>query len=50
MFEQKNNGRIIKMREEMDNKLETILKVIRTNKNASTVTDSLSERVETQNI
>ena len=50
MFEQKNNGRIIKMREGMDNKLETILKVIRTNKSASTVTDSISERVETQNI
>ena len=38
-----------KMREEMDNKLETILKEIRTNKSASAGTNSRSETVEAQN-
>ena len=34
-FEQKNNDRIMKMREEMENKLEAILKEIKSNKSAS---------------
>ena len=43
IMEQKNNDRIEKMREEMENKLETILKEIKSNKSASTVTNPRSE-------
>ena len=43
IMEQKNNDRIEKMREEMENKLEMILKEIKSNKNASTVTNPRSE-------
>ena len=42
-FEQKNNDRIMKMREEMENKLEAILKEIKFNKSASLATNSRSE-------
>ena len=42
-FEQKNNDRIMKMREEMENKLDVILKEMRSNKSASTVTNPRSE-------
>ena len=43
IMEQKNNDRIEKMREEMENKLETILKEIKSNKSASTATNPRSE-------
>ena len=43
IMEQKNNYRIEKMREEMENKLETILQEIKSNKSASTVTNRRSE-------
>ena len=43
IMEQKNNDRIRKMREEMENKLEMILKEIKSNKSASTVTNPGSE-------
>ena len=46
--EQKNNDRIENMREEMGNKFEAILREIRTNKNASTVTNPRSEHNEIQ--
>ena len=42
-FEQKNNDRIVKMREEMENKFDAILKEIRTSKTASTITKPRSE-------
>ena len=42
-FEQKNNDRIMKMREEMENKFDAILKEVRTNKTASTITNPRSE-------
>ena len=42
-LEQKSNDRITKMREEMDDKLGTILKDIRSNKNMSTTTNPRSE-------
>ena len=48
IFEQKNNDRIEKMREEMDNKFEAILREIKTNKIASTVTNPRSEVNEIQ--
>ena len=48
IFEQKNNDRIEKMREEIDNKLEAILREIKTNKSVSTVTNPRSETNETQ--
>ena len=48
IFEQKNNDRIEKMREEMDNKLEAILREIKTNKSVSTVTNPRSETNEMQ--
>ena len=38
IFEQKNSDRIEKMRDEMDNKLETILSKIKINKSALTAT------------
>ena len=43
IMEQKNNDSIEKMREEMRNKLETILKEIKPEKSASTVTNPRSE-------
>ena len=43
IMEQRTNDRIEKMREEMENKLETILKEIKSNKSASTVTIPNSE-------
>ena len=43
IMEQKNNDRIEKMREEMENQLETILKEFKSNKSASTVTNPKSE-------
>ena len=49
IFEQKNNDRIEKMREEMDNKLETILREIKSNKSVSIVTNPRSENDEIQN-
>ena len=42
-FEQKNNDRIMKMREEMENKFDAILKETRTNKTTSTITNPRSE-------
>ena len=42
-FEQKNNDRITKMREEIENKLDAILKEIKSNKRASTVSNPRSE-------
>ena len=42
-FEQKNNDRIMKMIEEMENKFDAILKEIRTNKTTSTITNPRSE-------
>ena len=42
-FEQKDNDRIMKMREEMENKFDAILKEIRTSKTASTITNPRSE-------
>ena len=48
IFEQKNNDRIEKMREEMDNKLEAILKKIKINKSASIVTNPRSDIIEMQ--
>ena len=49
-FEQKNNDRITKMREEMENKLDAILKEIKSNKSVSTVTNPRSEMDDIQNI
>ena len=46
IMEQKNNDRIEKMREEMENKLEMILKEIKSKKSASTVTYPVSENNE----
>ena len=43
IMEQKNNDRIEKMREETENKLETILKEMKSKKSASTVTNPRSE-------
>ena len=48
IYEQKNNDRIEKMREEMDNKLETILREIKSNKSASIATNPRSETNEMQ--
>ena len=42
IIEQKNNDRIERMREEIDNKIEAILKEIKSNKSASTVTNPKS--------
>ena len=50
IFEQRNNDRIEKMREEMENKLETILREIKSNKSASTVTNPRSEVNGTQDM
>ena len=49
-FEQKNNDRITNMREEMENKLDAILKEIKSNKSVSTVTNPRSEMDHIQNI
>ena len=49
ILEQKSNDRHTKMREEMDNKLESILKEIRSNKSMSTTTNPRSEAAEVQN-
>ena len=49
-FEQKNNDRIAKMREEMENKLDAILKEIKSNKSVSTVTNPTSEENIIQNM
>ena len=49
ILEQKSNDRITKMREEMDNKLESILREIRSNKSMSTTTNPRSEAAEVQN-
>ena len=46
IMEQKNNDRIEKMREEMENKLEAILKELKSNKSASTVTNPRSDTNE----
>ena len=48
-FEQKNNDRIMKIREEMENKFDAILKEIRTSKTASTITTPRSENDRMQN-
>ena len=48
-MEKRNNDRIEKMREEIDNKFEVILREIKTNKNASTITNPRTESNETQN-
>ena len=50
IFEQRNNDRIEKMREEMDNKLYTILKKIKSNKSVSVVTNPRSENTGMQNM
>ena len=43
IFEQRNNDRIEKLREEMENKLDTILKEIKSNRSHSTVTNPRSQ-------
>ena len=43
IFEQRNNDRIEKMSEEMENKLDTILKEIKSNRSHSTVTNPRSQ-------
>ena len=50
IFEQKNNDRIAKMREEMENKLDAILMEIKTNKGTSVTTNPRSEINEIGNI
>ena len=50
IFEERNIDRIEKMSEEMDNNLETILRVIKSNKSVSVVTNPGSENTEMQNI
>ena len=49
-FEQKNNDRIAKISEEMENKLDAILKEIKSNKSASTATNPRSETDDIQNM
>ena len=49
-FERKNNDRIEKMREEMENKLDTILKEIKSNRSQSTVTNPRSQVNETEDM
>ena len=48
-MEKRNNDRIEKMREEIHNKFDAILREIKTSKNASTITNPRSESNETQN-
>ena len=50
IFEQKNKDRIMKMREEMENKLDAILKEIKSTKSASLATNSRSETNDVQNM
>ena len=50
IFEQKNNDRITKMREEKENKLDAILMEIRTYKNTSMATNTRSEINEIGNM
>ena len=50
IFEWKNNDRIEKMREEMENKLDTILKEIKSNRSQSTVTNPRSQVNETEDM
>ena len=47
-MEQKNDSKIKKMREEMDNKLEAILREVKSSKTASTMTNSRSDFNEMQ--
>ena len=47
-MKQKQNDRITKMREEIDNKFETILREFKNNKSVSTVTTPRSETNESQ--
>ena len=49
-MEQKNVDKIEKMRQEMDNKLEAILKEVKSNKTASTATNPRSEINEIQDL
>ena len=49
-FEQTNKDRIMKMREEMENKFDAILKKIRTSKTASTITKPRSQPNGIQNL
>ena len=49
-FEQKINGRILKTREEMGNKVNAILKEIRINRSATTITEIRSEMNGIQNL
>ena len=48
-FEHKNSDRLMKMREEMENKFHAILKEISTSKTASTITNSRFELNGSQN-
>ena len=48
IMEQKNDDRIEKMRVEMENKLETILKEIKSNKSASTVTTQVQKLTKSE--
>ena len=48
IMEQKSDDKIEKKREEMDNKLEAILKEVKSNKTASTVTNPRSDVNEIQ--
>ena len=48
IMEQKNDRKIVKMREEMDSKLEAILREVKTNKTASTMTNPRSDFNEMQ--
>ena len=50
IFEQKNNDRITKMREEMENKLDAILMEIKTSKSTSMTTNPRSEINEIENM
>ena len=50
IFEQKNNDRISKMREEMENKLDAILMEIKTSKSTSMTTNPRSETNEIENM
>ena len=49
IFEQRNNDRILKMREELENKLNAILKEVKSNKSVSTATNPRSDTNETEN-
>ena len=50
MFEQRSNDSITNIREEIDNKIETISKEIRTNRNTSHATNPRSETTEMQTL